>query len=260
MTLVTSADEMFGPPPLEPEVEPTAPSSHTTPVQDAYSAVLVTENRAPSLPGSTPLVTSLYRLTDAPPSDPAFGFLTPAFWSLVEERASRRQHPNWNDAAAVKRFTDSLRYRNGTVLLSELADAMGISPEFTRPYLRALHETLRDHGVEIRERRLAGDGQLGTWAKYLGEFMWPKDKNALYQERAALKRAVVKARATHKSEGGLDAELALQKTQDALEDCELRVAEMVKTTEHLPVERHAFVIVLDSARYAPPPSTEATSA
>lgn len=254
MTVVSSADELFGPPPLLDDDDDTSPSASES---DSTPAPAEPVTRK-SVTAAAPTVSR--RLSVDPPSTPAFGLMTPAAWSLIEQRASHRTLPDWDDRPAVLRFTESLKYRSGTILLRELADAMGIAPDFARPYFRALHSHLRAEGIEIRERRLAGDEQLGTRAYYLGEFMWPKDKNAMYQERAARKRAVVKAKAAARRDGGLDAELALQAAQDALEECEIRVSEMVKTTEHLPVERHAFVIVLDTAVYAPLASTEATSA
>lgn len=255
MTVVSSADEMFGPPPLEPDVEPAAPSAltedHAPPSNDVPRT---------SSTSTAAAATPTRRLSVTSPDAVVFSLMTPAAWALIEQRASRRTHPDWNDPYAVARFTESLKWNRGVLSLTELSDAMGIAPDFARPYLRALHTHLRAEGIEIRERRLAGDGQLGTHAKYLGEFMWPQEKNAMYQERAALKRAVVKAKALTKREEGLDSGMALQKAQDALAECEIRVAEMVKTTEHLPVERHAFIVVLDAAMYAPVPTDEAASA
>ena len=228
-----STRDPLGPPPLEPPAQPPAPTPSLESTDDTAALS----------------ITSL--------TNPVFALLTPEFWELIEERASRRTFPDWNTPSAVAAFTESLKYRNGTVLLSEIANALGIDAEFARPYLRALHKHFRAAGIEIRERRLKADGAIGTYAYFPGEFMWPKDKNALYQERAALKRAVRTARADAKANPSLESTLALQKAMDALDEGEAAVAEMTRTTEYLPVERHAYLIVLDQSQYV---STVASAA
>lgn len=179
-------------------------------------------------------------------NDPAFGFLTPEFWTLIEEAASVED-------SSLPGFEWKVRKRfHASVLLTDLASALGMPPEYTRAYIRAIHSRLESVGVFLRERRLTVDGDLSTQCRNVtGDFIPPADRAAAHHAKGAAKRAVAAARqAIAAGDKSTAAMKALNDAELELEDAEQVVAEQAAMSTHLPVARHAFAVVIDPELYS----------
>lgn len=182
-------------------------------------------------------------------NDPALGLLTPAFWTLIEDRAwefPRLRNESDNDYERRLRRDVSC-----SVLLTEFADAMGIPAEYARPYLRAIHEHLAALGVHLRERRLTVDGDLTSqyWS-VVGKFVSPADRKAATHAKGAAKREIAAAKAAiDKGDKSSETRSKLNNAQRALSEAEAAIAENDAMGTYLPVARHAFAVVIDPSLY-----------
>lgn len=179
-------------------------------------------------------------------NDPAFGFLTPAFWTLIEEAASVED-------SSIPGFESKVRKRfHASLLLTDLAPSLRMPPEYTRAYIRAIHSRLESVGVFLRERRMEVDGDLSTqYWDVTGKFIPPADRAAANHAKGAAKRAVAAAkRAIEAGDKSTAAMKALNDAEIELEEAEQAVAEQAAVSTHLPVARHAFAVVIDPDLYS----------
>lgn len=186
---------------------------------------------------------------DTSKDDPALGMLTPEFWDLIEERASvLPRHPRETDVAYESRLRRTV---TASVLLTELAESLGIPAEYARAYLRAVHNQLESLGVSLRERRLQVDGDLSSqfWS-VVGRFVEPAERAAANHARGAAKRAIAEAK--KKIADGDKSPAAMKALNDAtiaLDEAETAIKENDAMGTYLPVSRHAFAVVIDQELY-----------
>lgn len=182
-------------------------------------------------------------------ADPALALLTPAFWELIEDRA-------WSFAALSGEddfsYEERLRKKvDCSVLLTEIADAIGIPADYTRAYLRAIHGRLEALGVKLRERRLEKDADLSSqyWT-VAGKFVSPAEKAAAGHAKGGARREIAAAKAAiDKGDTSSETMAKLNNARRTLAEAEAEIAELNATGTHLPVARHAFAVVIDRSIY-----------
>ncbi|MCB1257059.1 MAG: DUF3854 domain-containing protein [Microthrixaceae bacterium] len=194
-----------------------ATTDENTDGDDPFAGGSTVEPAPEPTPPTPPAVASDPRTDDVPsPRDnPALARCGDVFWKLVTERGKPVElNRTGFEKLAVQRTVNSTP---ASVTITELSEALNLTPEYARGYLRAVHQKLADAGVTLLERRLAKPNTLGAEEPLTGEFVKKPEKAELKLAATEAKKKVTAAAAE-----GRTAAKAVRAAERALAQAEKR--------------------------------------